>query len=465
MTGDELRPRTTKRARRGLFAAAFLLVLVLVCSIVFRHLSDVTVIPVTSAQIDAILGGDLRWHPSPHGQTLDLASLDRLGKDPLAVKVVRQVSESSSYDPLAHSADIEASHRVTDELDKLIAGKVLKVEQTHFSSFTTSSTQRVLAKLCAAQIQLEIRRKNAPRAYAACSTALRFVDFLQRSPVGDEVDLLVRMAGSDILLDSVDRAVRSGLFNAAQLRELYGDIKPAPESDERLADALRADFQEELVPAIREIAKEGGVDALFVTIGRDDSDSTGLAAGELDLPATIRRAAAFERVGIANCARAWVQRDQSVTQDLKILQDTIPSPPQILLSDSWVKRVWAKCEFKARMHSIANSIGILALIQLETGDREALVGSFRSRTGVEAHRLTILMQMYKELHGNALPKSLGDLQGLASGVFPRDIFLGGPFHYSHERAIFWSIGQNGLDDGGRGGAVRYMSPDIVWSVR
>lgn len=464
MSDDELRPRTPKRARRGLVAVACLLLVVLIGSIVFRHLSDVSVIPVTTGQIEAILGDDLRWHPNAQGPTLDPANLDRLGKDPLAAKVVRALT-GSAYDPLAHSADIEASHRVTEDLDKLIAGKVLKVEQTHFSSFTTSASQRVLAKLCAAQILLEVRRKDAPKAYAACGIALRFVDFLQSSPVGDEVDLLVRMAGSEILLGGVDQAIRSGLLNPTQLKSLYHGIRPAPEGDERLADALRADFQQELVPALQDIAKEGGVEALFVTIGRDDSDSTGLAAGELDLPATIRKAASFARVGIANCTKAWVRRDESVTRDLQTLQNTIPPPPQILLSDSWVKRVWAKSEFKARMHAIANSIGLLALIQIESGDHEALVGSFRSRTGIEAHRLTILIQMYKELHGNALPKSLQNLTALGFGVFPRDLFLGGPFHYSRERGMFWSIGQNGVDDGGRGGDVQYMSPDIVWSVR
>jgi len=91
--------------------------------------------------------------------------------------------------------------------------------------------------------------------------------------------------------------------------------------------------------------------------------------------------------------------------------------------------------------------------------------SFHERTIHELHRLAILFQVYKEAHHAALPPNLADLAQLAPGVpMPKDYYAGEPFHYDRSRRIFWSVGENGVDDGGKAGPNRYAGPDLVWPI-
>src|SRR5205814_2141484 len=111
---------------------------------------------------------------------------------------------------------------------------------------------------------------------------------------------------------------------------------------------------------------------------------------------------------------------------------------------------------------LPNSLGKWFLtVEMEL---DAASGSFRKRTIREGTRMLLLLEISEKLHG-ALPKRLADLNSLFRGIsMPTDFFAGGPFHYSRTKRIFWSVGKDGVDNGGTMGRGRHSGPDIVWTI-
>jgi hypothetical protein len=91
---------------------------------------------------------------------------------------------------------------------------------------------------------------------------------------------------------------------------------------------------------------------------------------------------------------------------------------------------------------------------------------FRDTVHWESTRLILACRIYKLEHGGALPASLEALVGPGYlDSMPVDPYSGAPFKYDRGRGRIWSVGLNGVDDGGRdapGGSAN--GKDLVWLV-
>lgn len=142
-----------------------------------------------------------------------------------------------------------------------------------------------------------------------------------------------------------------------------------------------------------------------------------------------------------------------------------------MLVEDWdqVDRVTPEGEAEARkaLKSVPNPFGrfyigpSLAVLDFATQS------SFKQRTNREATRLILALRLYALQSKGTLPPSLRTLveRGIIEAV-PTDRFSGRAFHYDATRKVFWSVGPNGRDDGGRGrpGGTSTKDADFVWSA-
>jgi hypothetical protein len=85
-------------------------------------------------------------------------------------------------------------------------------------------------------------------------------------------------------------------------------------------------------------------------------------------------------------------------------------------------------------------------------------------TAGRACRILLALRLYTVRKGQ-LPAGLADLvgEGLLPAV-PIDPFSERPFRYSRERALLWSVGPDGRDDGGPKPEGLWRGKDYVWRV-
>ena len=90
---------------------------------------------------------------------------------------------------------------------------------------------------------------------------------------------------------------------------------------------------------------------------------------------------------------------------------------------------------------------------------------FQCRTEREAGRAILALLIFERRKG-MLPDKLSDLvEANILDSVPFDPFANAALHYSRERRIVWSVGEDGVDDGGEGvGQLRWLSGDAVWQI-
>jgi hypothetical protein len=90
---------------------------------------------------------------------------------------------------------------------------------------------------------------------------------------------------------------------------------------------------------------------------------------------------------------------------------------------------------------------------------------FRARTHREATRAILALQIFRRRHG-VLPGRLAELvEDKLLDRLPLDAFNDEPLHYDRDRALLWSVGENGIDDGGKDPPGKIWSgKDAVWSL-
>ena len=89
---------------------------------------------------------------------------------------------------------------------------------------------------------------------------------------------------------------------------------------------------------------------------------------------------------------------------------------------------------------------------------------FQARTERAVTRTILAIRLYGIINGKP-PLRLEDL--VAAGLLqtiPVDEFSGAPLHYSSEKRILWSVGENGTDDGGTSGTNFWKEKDAVWTL-
>jgi hypothetical protein len=105
---------------------------------------------------------------------------------------------------------------------------------------------------------------------------------------------------------------------------------------------------------------------------------------------------------------------------------------------------------REQLHNVHNPLGkhlIRDLLCNKESSESAI--RFRARGRLEAARCIIAINLYERTHG-ARPERLDDLvKAKILPEVPRDPFDGKPLRYSRDRAIIWSVGRDGKDNGGR----------------
>jgi hypothetical protein len=107
-----------------------------------------------------------------------------------------------------------------------------------------------------------------------------------------------------------------------------------------------------------------------------------------------------------------------------------------------------------------NSVGMAIFREEAEVLGPALEKKFPLLTTLAALRLQIALRLYEQKHGR-LPETLGELVPEFLPAVPNDPYDDQPFRYSKARKLVWSVGQDGIDDGGKAyhGAVMYYNSE------
>ncbi len=109
---------------------------------------------------------------------------------------------------------------------------------------------------------------------------------------------------------------------------------------------------------------------------------------------------------------------------------------------------------RARLRQFSNPVGLI-IVESESANLPAYVAhAFRMRAEYAATQAVLAIRLYFAQRSR-LPDRLEDLV-LADA--PLDPFSGKPLHYARERGILWSVGDDGIDQGGD------PEHDLVWTV-
>lgn len=188
----------------------------------------------------------------------------------------------------------------------------------------------------------------------------------------------------------------------------------------------------------------------------------------LDEIASINNEMRHYRIFRTNSMSAWSNRSDIVQEecaatieklkwDIKPLMETLKDEPLPLSKQAAERASDAYIRIKNPIGRIfAGSI----LIDLASDERV-----FRSRTEREATRAILGLLIFEREKG-MLPAKLSDLvnEKILDSV-PFDPFANAPLSYSRERRIVWSVGEDGVNDGGEGAEeLRWLSGDAVWKI-
>lgn len=131
----------------------------------------------------------------------------------------------------------------------------------------------------------------------------------------------------------------------------------------------------------------------------------------------------------------------------------------------WIDRIRNKDLFAARgVNWIGNVLLILGLPQLE----KAIYRMDLVQANVDALHILCALRQYENREGS-LPRTLGDLVPLDMKVLPRDRFSAKRFFFSAEDRRFWSVGEDGISQGGEAETRYFADPrhrkDLTMSLR
>lgn len=453
----------TKGRKKWLVAGVSVTLLVTAGALAYRGLGKTRIIPATPEEVARITGTDLDWKPWKTAHPVPKAAFKVISKP----EILQLARYTTSAGIIQHSAQIRATWPQVEALTAKLKTGVLeapplpmKLREAIISSsdMDWNSARRAFSKLIALHIRLEMSLGNPGRCLAAIEAAQSFHSFMWRTPPAGDIDYLVIMACDSILFRAIEEAVHAGMLTFEDLRELYGNVEPA-----RLDDArIRAVFAHEWTYFTKPLIVEIPNDANYVkTINQNvNYGNEGLfMVGSLDTPKTLAKLAEISRKWMANTARPWALQDRSADSELRGIEARLPKIPD--LDGNRFRDWWDATLYKAQASSIDNFLGLRTIVDASTTD--IVETTFRCRTVLEAHRLTLLLEMYRRSHRGALPTNLDELKSLAGpGGLPQDFFGGSDFMYDYTRRIFWSVGSNGVDDGGLTGLRVMNGQDIVW---
>jgi hypothetical protein len=279
---------------------------------------------------------------------------------------------------------------------------------------------------------------------------------------------------------TVDRAVqltvRDPVWTVASLRRLLNKM-PDTRTGVDYVLSMRHEFDSTFLGIVAGLGS--GPEDLAVAL---DVSGPGVAQAVLaghpdafDRRDTVRRASARLAL-LAECAsKPWDGRWEAES----ILPiEIVPELPESLLSRILAAREDASdssgrpqgpsakdiADARAALRKLSNPVGKMLIADLSPVRDEELLTDRQTLATVEATRITLALAVYRRTHGSEA-RALQDLMdaGLLAAV-PMDPFGRGPFHYDSKRRVFWSVGPNGIDDGGYDAptGVSRRARDYVW---
>lgn len=272
------------------------------------------------------------------------------------------------------------------------------------------------------------------------------------------------MAGS--LMSRANREIRDAAWHpkmtADGIRRLLADLPKSEQLQKDFVRSLRSDLYWFIRNEVQRLKGPGGNSVS----GRDekevlrDFDSGWQQADEVahsildghenpfDRKATVLAAQELYAEVIENTQRPW--SEQSMIGSL--IGDLVQDWPRSRLMGASGDSPEAKEELKRVKPTLLkskNPYGRLALWYFVPVSQQSVLIPFRNRADLEATRISLLVRLY-EIEAGRLPSTLDELR--AKGMIdtiPMDPFSDKPFGYDSARRKLWSVGQNGLNDGGK----------------
>lgn len=395
---------------------------------------SIHIIPMSPEKEMEITGSDLAWKPHRSAKpTVSIRELVQATKAK-AIKLPSLTNKSKDSDFRKAAVEINATRVATDNLERLITGhdpepaRITKLGD--FEGFDLGN----LGRFYRMQFELAMVEKDAKGALDRFLKLRQYSKFMLRRQGGIAYD-----PSGLYLYSMVQFAARRSVFSTNDLRAMYLAIGPSPKVDEALIWKLRYEY------ALFGVEPFRGASAKEIRKMLSDD----LLVGELDVPATMSSVAGIVREAMRNSSLpSRLQTWPEVTALGKKL-DALPDKPDIDEDTNFLKRWWLEAQYKQRLKSIPNALGLTFLHSFGADFAQMdVLSSFANRVRQDGTRLVLELTIYRKSFGS-YPKSLADLRVLnLPGPEPFDFFAGGPFHYDVKRNIFWSVGENGKDERG-----------------
>jgi hypothetical protein len=198
-----------------------------------------------------------------------------------------------------------------------------------------------------------------------------------------------------------------------------------------------------------------------------------------DKEATVRLASEIMARLVRSLGAPWRDRPRNVAAGVvremegwpeELVKPETPFPQSkdpVALSDDMVRKA------HAALRPVDNPFGKVQIRGVYDGgffrafEDLCVEGPRTIETDREATRAVLALRIHARRNGGVLPAGLEDL--VAAKILPsvpRDPFTDEPFRYSRERAIVWSAGPDGKDDGGREEEPEDSEApsDLVWKL-
>jgi len=249
------------------------------------------------------------------------------------------------------------------------------------------------------------------------------------------------------------------------LERLLQSLRPASETDQALATALRIEFQ---LCYLQMLSDEPVPSAFYVAFDIDipnDATNEQMAAMRvasdklLDRAATVRTASGFYVRAVRNASLPWARQDASIGADIEQMIKQMEDVHHAALLHMSVKGDLQ--EATEALSVFENPVGRLYLESSLPLMDVPLRRSFQLRAEREMTRAFLVLRI-RQLRSGAYTDSLDALveEGILPAV-PTDPFSGKPLRYDAKRKLIWSVGPDGVDDNAESVPEDWRAEDYV----
>jgi len=271
--------------------------------------------------------------------------------------------------------------------------------------------------------------------------------------------------------------------------DLISAVAPAAKRDEALAQAFRWEFRGgflwglSLVPDAEREMRE-----MRERLSREPPETreaVKAVIGEkpmFDEPATVELAGSYYIRFLKSALGSWKDADLTVEKDweeeYKVFTDEWQQALQPLLQKVQEAETEGgsvglqslsedeREQMAQALRRLDNPFGKLLVNMMFPAQSTVVELSFRMRAEREATRAFLALRAY-DLRKGRLPESLDELvEEKILPAVPVDMFSGESLRYDAQRRLLWSVGPDGVDDGGESEPGQWVEgqPDLVLSI-